>query len=86
VFSASGVVILGNSLSAISSREEAKIRFANQAISTLLTEKFQIITLNGTIARNTARLRKIVGWVEALRNPTKPTKCWVLFLNPTYMG
>jgi hypothetical protein len=21
---------------------------------------------------NTARLRKIVGWVEALRNPTKP--------------
>jgi hypothetical protein len=26
---------------------------------------------------NTARLRKIVGWVEALRNPTEPTKCWV---------
>jgi hypothetical protein len=22
---------------------------------------------------NTARLRKIVGWVEALRNPTEPT-------------
>jgi putative transposase len=33
---------------------------------------------------NTARLRKIVGWVEALRNPTEPTKCWVSFLNPTY--
>jgi ubiquinone/menaquinone biosynthesis C-methylase UbiE len=35
---------------------------------------------------NTARLRKIVGWVEALRNPTKPPKCWVSFLNPTYTG
>jgi hypothetical protein len=23
---------------------------------------------------NTARLRKIVGWVEALRNPTEPTR------------
>jgi TniQ len=33
---------------------------------------------------NTARLRKIVDWVEALRNPTNPRKCWVSFLNPTY--
>jgi uncharacterized protein len=56
VFSASGVVILGNPLSAISSREEAKIRFANQAISTLLTEKFQIITLNGKIASRCVHL------------------------------
>ncbi|MEH2249949.1 PPC domain-containing DNA-binding protein [Nostoc sp.] len=37
-------------LSAIGSLEEAKIRFANQAISTVLTEKFEIIALNGTIA------------------------------------
>ncbi|MDZ8083896.1 MAG: DNA-binding protein [Nostoc sp. DcaGUA01] len=37
-------------LSAIDSLEEAKIRFANQAISTVLTEKFEIIGLNGTIA------------------------------------
>ncbi|MBD2681234.1 MULTISPECIES: PPC domain-containing DNA-binding protein [Nostoc] len=36
-------------LSAIGSLEEAKIRFANQAISTVLTEKFEIIALNGTI-------------------------------------
>jgi hypothetical protein len=38
------------------------------------------------ISPNTARLRKIVGWVEALRNPTKAPKCWVSFLNPTYTG
>ncbi|MEH2057612.1 MAG: PPC domain-containing DNA-binding protein [Nostoc sp.] len=37
-------------LSAIGSLEEAKIRFANQDISTVLTEKFEIIALNGTIA------------------------------------
>ncbi|WP_445633272.1 DNA-binding protein with PD1-like DNA-binding motif [Nostoc sp. DSM 114161] len=37
-------------LSAIGSLQEAKIRFANQAISTVLTEKFEIIALNGTIA------------------------------------
>ncbi|MEH2238452.1 hypothetical protein [Nostoc sp.] len=34
---------------------------------------------------NTARrFRIFVGWVEALRNPTNPAKCWVSFLNPTY--
>ncbi|MBO3459011.1 hypothetical protein G7B40_010145 [Aetokthonos hydrillicola Thurmond2011] len=41
---------------------------------------------------NTARLRKIVGWVERQRNPTNADKCWVTlredeastFLNPTY--
>ncbi|MEH2024633.1 PPC domain-containing DNA-binding protein [Nostoc sp.] len=37
-------------LSAIGSLEEAKIRFANQDISTVVTEKFEIIALNGTIA------------------------------------
>ncbi|MEH1780978.1 MAG: PPC domain-containing DNA-binding protein [Nostoc sp.] len=37
-------------LSAIGSLEEAKIRFANQDISTVLTDKFEIIALNGTIA------------------------------------
>ncbi|WP_442949613.1 PPC domain-containing DNA-binding protein [Nostoc sp.] len=37
-------------LSAIGSIEKAKIRFANQVISTVLTEKFEIITLNRTIA------------------------------------
>jgi|GEM_PF-1555219 len=29
--------------------------------------------------------KKIVGWVEALRNPTLPRFCWVSFLNPTYV-
>jgi len=28
--------------------------------------------------------KNIVGWVEALRNPTNAAKCWVSFLNPTY--
>ncbi|MEH2115441.1 PPC domain-containing DNA-binding protein [Nostoc sp.] len=37
-------------LSAIGSLEAAKIRFANQDVSTVLTGKFEIITLNGTIA------------------------------------
>ena len=37
-------------LSAIGSLQKAKIRFANQDISTVLTEKFEIIALNGTIA------------------------------------
>ncbi|BAY73655.1 UDP-N-acetylglucosamine pyrophosphorylase [Nostoc linckia NIES-25] len=37
-------------LSAIGSLQKAKIRFANQVISTVLTEKFEIIALNGTIA------------------------------------
>ncbi|MEH2065178.1 MAG: PPC domain-containing DNA-binding protein [Nostoc sp.] len=37
-------------LSAIGSLEKAKIRFANQDTSTVLTEKFEIIALNGTIA------------------------------------
>ncbi|MDZ8238838.1 MAG: DNA-binding protein [Nostoc sp. ChiQUE01a] len=43
-------------LSAIGSLEEAKIRFANQAISTVLTEKFEIIGLNGTIATTDVNL------------------------------
>ncbi len=29
-------------------------------------------------------VKNIVGWVEALRNPTNAAKCWVSFLNPTY--
>ncbi|QLE42943.1 DNA-binding protein [Nostoc sp. C052] len=37
-------------LSAIGSLEAAKIRFANQDVSTVLTGKFEIIALNGTIA------------------------------------
>ncbi|MDZ8187240.1 MAG: DNA-binding protein [Nostoc sp. ChiSLP02] len=37
-------------LTAVGSLEEARIRFANQAISTVLSEKFEIIALNGTIA------------------------------------
>ncbi|MEH1830193.1 MAG: PPC domain-containing DNA-binding protein [Nostoc sp.] len=37
-------------LSSIGNLEEAKIRFANQEVSTLLTGKFEIIALNSTIA------------------------------------
>ncbi len=39
-------------LSGIGSLQQAKIRFANQENSTILSEKFEIITLNGTIAKN----------------------------------
>lgn len=37
-------------LSAIGSLKQAKIRFANQNNSIVLTEKFEIISLNGTLA------------------------------------
>ncbi len=37
-------------LSAIGSLKQAKIRFANQSDSILLTDKFEILSLNGTIA------------------------------------
>jgi predicted DNA-binding protein with PD1-like motif len=37
-------------LSAIGSLQQATIRFANQDTSTVLTDKFEIIALNGTIA------------------------------------
>jgi len=37
-------------LTAIGSLKQAKIRFANQNNSTILTDKFEIIALNGTIA------------------------------------
>ncbi|MFN6560615.1 MAG: PPC domain-containing DNA-binding protein [Nostoc sp. ChiSLP01] len=43
-------------LSAIGSLEEAKIRFTNQVVSTVLTEKFEIIALNGTIANTDLHL------------------------------
>lgn len=37
-------------LTAIGSLKQAKIRFANQDASTLLTDKFEILSLNGTLA------------------------------------
>ncbi|MBF2006542.1 PPC domain-containing DNA-binding protein [Chlorogloeopsis fritschii PCC 9212] len=37
-------------ITAIGSLKQAKIRFANQQASTLLTDKFEILSLNGTIA------------------------------------
>ncbi len=37
-------------LTAIGSLKQATIRFANQDISTVLTNKFEILSLNGTIA------------------------------------
>lgn len=43
-------------LSAIGSLKQAKIRFANQSDSTLLIEKFEILSLNGTIATSGVHL------------------------------
>jgi predicted DNA-binding protein with PD1-like motif len=39
-------------LTAIGSLKQATIRFANQDHSTVLTDKFEILALNGTIANN----------------------------------
>ena len=43
-------------LSAIGSLKQAKIRFANQQSSTILIEKFEILSLNGTIATSGVHL------------------------------
>ncbi|NEU72783.1 DNA-binding protein [Hassallia byssoidea VB512170] len=43
-------------LSAIGSLKQAKIRFANQSDSILLIEKFEILSLNGTIATSGVHL------------------------------
>lgn len=43
-------------LSAIGSLKQAKIRFANQSNSILLTDKFEILSLNGTIATSGVHL------------------------------
>ncbi len=40
----------GFMVTAIGSLKQAKIRFANQAVSTILDDKFEILSLNGTIA------------------------------------
>ena len=37
-------------LTAIGSLQQATIRFANQSISTVLSDKFEILSLNGTLA------------------------------------
>ena len=43
-------------LSAIGSLKQAKIRFANQSDSILLIDKFEILSLNGTIATSGVHL------------------------------
>ncbi|WP_026734219.1 PPC domain-containing DNA-binding protein [Fischerella sp. PCC 9605] len=43
-------------LTAIGSLKQATIRFANQEISTVLTDKFEILSLNGTIANTGVHL------------------------------
>ncbi|MBA3920626.1 MAG: DNA-binding protein [Nostocaceae cyanobacterium] len=40
----------GFMVTAIGSLKQATIRFANQAVSTVLNDKFEILSLNGTIA------------------------------------
>ncbi|MBR8834026.1 MAG: hypothetical protein DSM106950_08285 [Stigonema ocellatum SAG 48.90 = DSM 106950] len=39
----------------------------------------------GHLVLDLDQLKKIVGWVERKRNPTNVDKCWVSFLNPTYI-
>ncbi len=42
------------------------------------------LELNYNNCKSLYIFRTFVGWVEAMRNPTNPVKCWVSFLNPTY--
>lgn len=39
-------------LTAIGSLKQANIRFANQSISTVLQDKFEILSLNGTLSKS----------------------------------
>lgn len=48
-------------LSAIGSLKQAKIRFANQDNSTVLSDKFEILTLNGTLAITGVHLHIAIG-------------------------
>lgn len=43
-------------LTAIGSLKQATIRFANQEVSTVLNDKFEIISLNGTVANTGVHL------------------------------
>ncbi len=49
-FAAEQNIKAGFILTAIGSLKQATIRFANQNVSTVLTDKFEIISLNGTLA------------------------------------
>ena len=42
----------GFMLTAIGSLKQATLRFANQSVSTVLHEKFEILSLNGTLSTN----------------------------------
>ena len=48
-------------LTAIGSLKQATIRFANQNTSTVLTDKFEILSLNGTIATTGVHLHIAIG-------------------------
>ena len=47
-------------LTAIGSLKQATIRFANQNISTVLTNKFEIVSLNGTLAIDGIHLHIVI--------------------------
>lgn len=55
-FAADQNIKAGFILTAIGSLKQATIRFANQNISTVLNDKFEIITLNGTLANTGVHL------------------------------
>lgn len=55
-FSQENNIKAGFILTAIGSLKQATIRFANQEVSTVLNDKFEIISLNGTVANTGVHL------------------------------
>ena len=53
-------ITAGFILTAIGSLKQATIRFANQETSTVLTDKFEILSLNGTIATTGVHLHMTI--------------------------
>ncbi|WP_337886113.1 PPC domain-containing DNA-binding protein [Fischerella thermalis] len=56
IFAINQNINAGFILTAIGSLKQASIRFANQQTSTVLTDKFEILSLNGTIANTGVHL------------------------------
>jgi predicted aspartyl protease len=44
-----------------------------------------VSAMNLPLYSNTVQLRRIVGWVKRSATQQKRSRCWVSFLNPTYV-
>lgn len=59
-FTATNYIQAGFVLTAIGSLNKATIRFANQQIGQVLNQKFEIVTLNGTLSVNGIHLHIVI--------------------------